>query len=105
LRAWVPQEYAALLAPHGLHIIAAGGELPVEQVTQWGASVLVISSECLGPHTHLLQTPQLPTVFVTPQRMTLPEVPGVVQVTEPLRASELALAARAAIDGWNARRR
>jgi hypothetical protein len=104
LRAWVPQEYASHLAPHGLHIVAAGGEITVEQARTWGAQVMLVSSECLGSQTHLLQHPQLPTVFVAPQRMTLPDVAGVVQVTEPLRASEVAAAAQAALDGWQTRR-
>jgi hypothetical protein len=104
LRAWVPQEYATHLAPHGIHIVAAGGEITVDQARTWGAQVLLVSSECLGAQMHLLQHPQLPTVFVAPQRMTLPDVPGVVQVTEPLRASEVAAAAQAALDGWQARR-
>ena len=104
LRAWVPQEYASYLAPYGLHVIAAGGELTVDQALAWGAQVLVVSAECLGSHTHLLVHPQLPTVFVTPQPMTLPEAPGVVQVLEPLRASEVANAAREALTAWSAAR-
>jgi hypothetical protein len=105
LRAWVPQEYAVYLASYGLHVIAAGGELTVEQAGQWGAQVLVVSAECLGSHTHLLTAPQLPTVFVTPQTMMIPEVQGVVQVQEPLRASEVATAAREAANAWAAARR
>jgi hypothetical protein len=104
LRAWVPQEYAAVLAPFGLHVIAAGGELTVEQALTWGAHVLVVSAECLGSHTHLLVHPQLPTVFITPQPMTLPDAPGVLQVQEPLRASEVANAAREAMAAWSSAR-
>lgn len=100
LRAWVPQEHAAQLAPFGLHVIAAGGELTYDQARAYGAQVLVVSAECLGSHTHLLTHPQLPTVFITPQPVLIPPRPGVVQVTEPLRASEVAQAARAAVASW-----
>lgn len=105
LRAWVPQEYAGHLASHGLHVIAAGGELTVEQASAWGAQVLLVSSECLGSHTHLLTNPKLPTVFVAPQQMMIPAVPGVVQVHEPLRASEVASASRQATADWAQGRR
>lgn len=100
LRAWIPQEYAAYLTPFGLHVIAAGGELTVEQARAYGAQVLVVSAECLGSHTHLLVHPQLPTVFVTPQPTMIPPNAGVVQVQEPLRASEVAQAAREALAAW-----
>ncbi|MCW2927009.1 MAG: hypothetical protein JWM86_977, partial [Thermoleophilia bacterium] len=60
LRAWVPQEYAAHLAPFGVHVIAAGGSVTSEQARGWGADVLVVSAECLGQDVHLLQQPQLP---------------------------------------------
>lgn len=96
LRAWVPQEYAAHLAPYGLHVIAAGGSVTSEQARGWGADVLVVSAECLGQDMHLLQQPQLPTVFITPQPVMIPDVGGVVQVQEPLRASDVAHAAREA---------
>ncbi|MBC7460742.1 MAG: hypothetical protein H7287_05225, partial [Thermoleophilia bacterium] len=94
LRAWVPQDYAAHLAPFGVHVIAAGGSVTSEQARSWGAQVLVISAECLGQDLHLLQQPQLPTVFIAPQPVMIPDVPGVVQVQEPLRASDVANAAR-----------
>lgn len=97
LRAWVPQEYAAHLAPHGLHVIAAGGAVTSEQARGWGADVLVVSAECLGRDVQLLQQPQLPTVFITPQPVMLPDIPGVVQVQEPLRASDVAQASREAL--------
>lgn len=100
LRAWVPQEYASYLTPFGLHVIAAGGELTVEQARAYGAQALVVSAECLGSHTHLLSHPQLPTVFITPQPMMLPPVPGVVQVQEPIKASEVAAASREAAAAW-----
>ena len=105
LRAWVPQEYAAHLAPHGLHVIAAGGSVTSEQARGWGADVLVVSAECLGQDTHLLQQPQLPTVLITPQPVMIPDVPGVLQVQEPLRASDVATAAREAAAAWAAARR
>jgi hypothetical protein len=105
LRAWVPQEYAAHLAPHGLHVIAAGGSVTSEQARGWGATVLVISAECLGSDVHLLQQPQLPTVFITPQPVMIPDVPGVVQVQEPLRASDVAQAVRDAAAAFAAARR
>ena len=105
LRAWVPQEYAAHLAPFGVHVIAAGGSVTSEQARSWGAQVLVVSAECLGQDLHLLQQPQLPTVFIAPQPVMIPDVPGVVQVQEPLRASDVANAARdAAATFANARR-
>jgi hypothetical protein len=100
LRAWVPQEYATYLTPFGLHVIAAGGELTIEQARAYGAQVLVVSAECLGSHTHLLSAPQLPTVFIAPQTVMIPPSPGVVQVQEPLRASEVAQAAREAVTAW-----
>jgi len=96
LRAWVPQEYATHLAPFGVHVIAAGGSVTSEQARGWGADVLVVSAECLGQDVHLLQQPQLPTVFITPQPVMIPDIPGVVQVQEPLRASDVAQAAREA---------
>lgn len=105
LRAWVPQEYAAQLAPHGLHVIAAGGSVSSEQARGWGADVLVISAECLGQDVQLLQQPQLPTVFITPQPVMIPDVPGVVQVQEPLRASDVAQATRDATAAFQAARR
>lgn len=105
LRAWVPQEYAAHLAPHGVHVIAAGGSVTSEQARGWGADVLVISAECLGQDVHLLQQPQLPTVFITPQPVMIPDVPGVVQVQEPLRASDVAQAARDSAAAFAAARR
>lgn len=105
LRAWVPQEYAAHLAPHGVHVIAAGGSVTSEQARGWGADVLVISAECLGQDVQLLQQPQLPTVFITPQPVMIPDVPGVVQVQEPLRASDVAQAARDAAVAFAAARR
>jgi hypothetical protein len=105
LRAWVPQEYAAHLAPHGLHVIAAGGSVTSEQARGWGADVLIVSAECLGQDTHLLQQPQLATVLITPQPVMIPEVPGVLQVQEPLRASDVAIAAREAATAWAAARR
>jgi hypothetical protein len=105
LRAWVPQEYAAHLAPHGVHVIAAGGSVTSEQARGWGAEVLIVSAECLGQDTHLLQQPQLPTVLITPQPVMLPEVPGVMQVQEPLRASDVAQAAREAAAAFAAARR
>lgn len=104
LRAWVPQEYAAHLAPFGLHVIAAGGSVTSEQARGWGADVLVISAECLGQDLHLLQQPQLPTVFITPQPVMIPDVAGVVQVQEPLRASDVAQAAREASGAFAAAR-
>jgi hypothetical protein len=100
LRAWVPQEYATFLMPHGLHVIAAGGELTIDQARSYGAQVLIVSAECLGSHTHLLSSPQVPTVFIAPQAMLIPTRPGVVQVTEPLRASEVAAACREAVATW-----
>lgn len=105
LRAWVPQEYAAHLAPHGIHVIAAGGSVTSEQARGWGADVLVISAECLGQDVHLLQQPQLPTVFITPQPVMIPDVPGVVQAQEPLRASDVAHAAREALAAFGTARR
>ncbi len=105
LRAWVPQEYAAHLAPYGIHVIAAGGSVTSEQARGWGADVLVISAECLGQDVHLLQQPQLPTVFITPQPVMIPDVPGVVQVQEPLRASDVAQASRDAVASFAAARR
>ena len=105
LRAWVPQEYAAHLAPYGVHVIAAGGSVTSEQARGWGADVLVISAECLGQDVHLLQQPQLPTVFITPQPVMIPDVPGVVQVQEPLRASDVAQASRDAAAAFAAARR
>jgi hypothetical protein len=105
LRAWVPQEYAAHLAPYGIHVIAAGGSVTSEQARGWGADVLVISAECLGQDVHLLQQPQLPTVFITPQPVMIPDVPGVVQVQEPLRASDVAQASRDAAAAFAAARR
>lgn len=105
LRAWVPQEYAAHLAPYGLHVIAAGGSVSSEQARGWGADVLVVSAECLGQDVHLLQQPQLPTVFITPQPVMIPDVPGVVQVQEPLRASDVAQATRDAAAAFAAARR
>ncbi|MCW2950272.1 MAG: hypothetical protein JWN41_1285 [Thermoleophilia bacterium] len=105
LRAWVPQEYAAHLAPFGVHVIAAGGAVTSEQARSWGAHVLVVSAECLGQDLHLLQQPQIPTVFIAPQPVMIPDVPGVVQVQEPLRASDVANAARDAAAAFaNARR-
>lgn len=105
LRAWVPQDYAAHLAPFGVHVIAAGGSVTSEQAQSWGAQVLVVSAECLGQDLHLLQQPQLPTVFIAPQPVMIPDVPGVVQVQEPLRASDVANAARDAAAAFaNARR-
>lgn len=104
LRAWVPQEYAAHLAPHGLHVIAAGGSVTSEQARGWGADVLVVSAECLGQDVHLLQQPQLPTVYITPQPVMIPDVPGVVQVQEPLRASDVAQATREAAAAFAAAR-
>ncbi|MBC7666332.1 MAG: hypothetical protein H7276_21505, partial [Caulobacter sp.] len=105
LRAWVPQDYAAHLAPFGVHVIAAGGSVTSVQARSWGAQVLVISAECLGQDLHLLQQPQLPTVFIAPQPVMIPDVPGVVQVQEPLRASDVANAARDAAAAFaNARR-
>jgi hypothetical protein len=104
LRAWVPQEYAAHLAPHGVHVIAAGGSVTSEQARGWGADVLIVSAECLGQDTHLLQQPQLATVLITPQPVMLPEVPGVMQVQEPLRASDVAHAAREAAAAFAAAR-
>lgn len=104
LRAWVPQEYASHLAPHGVHVIAAGGSVTSEQARGWGADVLVISAECLGQDLHLLQQPQLATVFISPQPVMIPEVPGVVQAQEPLRASDVAQAAREAAAAFAAAR-
>lgn len=104
LRAWVPQEYAAHLAPYGVHVIAAGGSVTSEQARGWGADALVISAECLGQDVHLLQQPQLPTVFITPQPVMIPDVAGVVQVQEPLRASDVAQAARDAVAAFGAAR-
>jgi hypothetical protein len=105
LRAWVPQEYASHLAPYGVHVIAAGGAVTSEQARGWGADVLVVSAECLGQDVHLLQQPQLPTVFITPQPVMIPDVPGVVQVQEPLRASDVARATRDAAAAFAAARR
>lgn len=105
LRAWVPHEYATLLAQYGLHVIAAGGELTGEQAAAYGAHVLIVSAECLGSHTHLLERPMLPTVFITPHATMIPEIPGVVQAQEPLRASEVASASRSAIASWQQARR
>ena len=105
LRAWVPQEYAAHLAPYGVHVIAAGGSVTSEQARGWGADVLVVSAECLGQDVHLLQQPQLPTVFITPQPVMIPGLAGVVQVQEPLRASDVARAAREAAAAFAAARR
>jgi hypothetical protein len=105
LRAWVPREYAAHLAPFGLHVIAAGGSVTSEQARGWGADVLIVSAECLGQDAHLLQQPQLPTVFITPQPVMIPDVPGVVQAQEPLRASDVAHAAREAAGAFAAARR
>ncbi len=103
LRAWVPQEYAAHLAPFGVHVIAAGGSVTSEQARGWGADVLIVSAECLGQDVHLLQQPQLPTVFITPQPVMIPDVAGVVQVQEPLRASDVAQAAREAAGAYGPR--
>lgn len=100
LRAWVPQEYAGYLTPFALHVIAAGGELTVEQARAYGAQALVVSSECLGNQTALLTSPQLPTVFISPQPVSIPQRAGLVQVQEPLRASELARAVRDAVTSW-----
>jgi hypothetical protein len=105
LRAWVPQEYAAHLAPHGIHVIAAGGSVTSEQARGWGADVLVISAECLGQEIQLLQQPHLPTVFITPQPVMIPDIPGVVQVQEPLHASDVAQASRDAVAAFTAARR
>jgi hypothetical protein len=77
-------------------VIAAGGSVTPEQARTWGAHVLVISAECLGQDLHLLQQPQMPTVFITPQPVMLPDASGVVQVQEPLRASDVAHAVREA---------
>lgn len=104
LRAWVPEEYATHLAPFGIHVIAAGGSVTSEQARGWGAHVLVVSAECLGQDMHLLQQPQLPTVFITPQPVMIPDVPGVVQVQEPLRASDVAQAVRDAAAAFAAAR-
>jgi hypothetical protein len=100
LRAWVPQEYAAHLAPFGLHVIAAGGSVTAEQAQSWGADVLIVSAECLGQDVHLLQNPQLATVFITPQPVMIPDVAGVLQVQEPLRASDVAHAVREAVTAF-----
>lgn len=100
LRAWVPEEYAAHLAPYGVHVIAAGGAITSEQARGWGADVLVVSAECLGNDLHLLQQPKLPTVFITPQPAMIPEVAGVVQAQEPLRASDVARATLDALATW-----
>jgi hypothetical protein len=97
LRAWVPEDHAAHLARFGVHVIAAGGDITSEQARGWGAQVLIVSAECLGQDMHLLQQPRMPTVFITPQPVMLPDVPGVVQAHEPLRASEVASAAREAV--------
>jgi len=53
-----------------------------------------------GQDVHLLQQPQIPTVFVTPQPVMIPDVPGVLQVQEPLRASDVAHAVREAVTGF-----
>lgn len=100
LRAWVPQDYAQQLQPHGLHVIAAGGELTSEQARQYGAHVLVVSGECLGSNTHFLTNPQLPTVFISSEPILAPPRPGVVYANDPLHASELATAAYTAYDQW-----
>lgn len=100
LRAIVPPEYAAHLSPHGLQVVAAAGDLTSEQARAWGASVLIISAECLGSDLHLLQDPQLATVFVSSQPVLVPDQPGMVQVQEPVRASEIARAAREAADAF-----
>lgn len=105
LRAWVPQEYASHLAPFGVHVIAAGGNVTSEQARGWGADVLVVSAECLGADAHLLQQPQIATVFITPQPVMIPDVPGVVQAQEPLRASDVAQAVRDAAASFAAARR
>ena len=100
LRAWVPQEYASYLAPYGLHVIAAGGELAPGDARTYGADVLIVSAECLGADTQMLAQPQLPTVFIAPKPTMIPNVQGVVQVLEPLRASEVATASREALAQW-----
>lgn len=104
LRAWVPQEYAAHLAPHGIHVIAAGGSITSEQARGWGADALIVSAECLGQDVGLLQQPQLPTVFITPQPVMIPDIPGVIQVQEPLRASDVTQATRDAVAHFAAAR-
>lgn len=100
LRALVPQEYASHLAAHGLHVIAAGAELTSAQALTWGAQVLLVAAECLGGDTQLLTNPSLATVFISAHPVTVPDVPGVIHVTEPLRASEVAAATRAALESW-----
>jgi hypothetical protein len=101
LRAWVPESYAGILAAHGLHIVAAGGALTSDQARTWGAEVLLLSMECLGSDTHLLTNPAIATVFIAHQPMMVAQTPGLVQVGEPLRASELATAARTALAEWH----
>ncbi len=100
LRALVPQEYAGYLAAYGLHVIAAAADLAPAQASAWGAQVLVLSAECLGMDTAMLTSPAIPTVFITAHPMMVASVPGVVQVTEPLRASEVAEACRQARADW-----
>lgn len=102
LRANIPQEYAGHLAPHGVHVVATGGHITSEQSRAWGAQVLVVSAECLGQDMHLVQSPQLPTVFIATQPVMLPEQPGLVQVQEPLHASDVARAIREAAAQWTA---
>ncbi len=100
LRAWVPQDHARHLTAHGLHVIAAGGELTSSQARRYGAQVLVISAECLGSNTHFLTNPQLPTVFISSEAILAPPRPGVVYAKDPLRASEMASAAYEAYESW-----
>lgn len=100
LRAMVPQEYAGYLAAHGLHVIAAAANLSPAQAKTWGAQVLVLSAECIGTEAALLTHPMIPTVFITTHPVMVAPVPGVIQVTEPLRASEVAEACRQAHAAW-----
>jgi hypothetical protein len=81
-------------------VIAASGDLTVEQARAYGGQALIVSAECLGGQMGLLTDPQIPTVFVTPQMMLIPEHRGVVQVLEPLRASDVASAVRQAVKNW-----
>ncbi len=97
LKAWVPQDHAAHLENHGLKIVAASGNLSSDDARNWGAHAIVISSECLGPDTSMLLAPALPTVFVSPDPVTLPNTPGVVSATDPVHASEIASLVRAAV--------
>lgn len=101
LKANVPQQYAAYLAPHGLHVIAGGPSITIEQAKAWNSRAIIISAECIGADLNMLQNPQLPTVFITQQPVMIPQLPGLVQVQEPLRVSDIARAVQDAVKTWD----